>query len=79
MQVTDDTTLNLSLMLEQNFIFLNKPRHIHGTDILKNVRLSSQCHCTFTSIWLLQKVFTKRRDSLFQYKYEVCRALFQKF
>jgi hypothetical protein len=41
MQVTDDTILNLSLMLEQNFIFRNKPRHIRGNAKLKNVRLSS--------------------------------------
>ena len=41
MQVTDDTILNIFLMLEQNFIFRNEVRHIYGNDKLKNVRLSS--------------------------------------
>jgi len=76
MLVTDDTILNLSLMLTQNFIFGNKARHINRNDKLKNVRLSSQCQCTF--IWVLQTVFTKPRDILLQYKCEICRAVWRK-
>jgi len=74
--VTNNTILNLSLMLKQNFIFRNKARGISGNDKLKNLRLSSQRHCTF--IWVLQKVFTKKRDSILQYKCEICRALQRK-
>jgi len=51
MLVTDNTILNVSLMLKENFVFRNKVQHINGNDKLKNVRLSSQCQCTF--IWVL--------------------------
>ena len=44
MQVTDDTIVNLSLLLGQNFIF---PNNAQGNDKLKNATLSSQCHSTF--------------------------------
>ena len=75
--VTDNTILNLSLILENNFIFRNKSRHINGNDKMKNIRLSSQCQCTF--ICVLQKLFTKTRDILLKYKYEIYRALRRKF
>jgi len=63
MLVTDNTILILPLMLEQNFIFRNKARHINGNDKLKNIRLSSQYQCTF--IWVLQKsIYKNARHSL---------------